>query len=232
MEKLYTMREASKVLGVCLKTLQRWDNTGKVRMVRTPTDRRRIPESEVPRILGEEESAAPPSQKRVLVVYGRVSSHEQKAKGDLDRQVEHIRKQFDHRLFDDVVVITDVSSGLNDRRAGLMRLMKLAREGGISDLAVSFKDRLTRFGFNYLETYFESYGVRIHVVSDKVEKNTVYEELVEDLLSIVTSFSGKLYGIRSKKGDVVIGKIREVIAGADHLPGGDQSGERESVRIP
>jgi excisionase family DNA binding protein len=153
MEKLYPMHEAIKILGVSLRTLQRWDNAGKIRIVRTPGGRRRVPESEMKRLLGEKE---PELQSRVLAVYARVSSHEQKAKGDLDRQVEQVRKRFDHRLFDDVLVVTDVSSGLNDQRKGLLRLMQMARERKITDLAISCKDRLTRFGFNYLNTYFES----------------------------------------------------------------------------
>lgn len=95
--------------------------------------------------------------------------------------------------------------------------MQMAREGKITDLAISYKDRLTRFGFNYLKTYFESYGVKIHIVNGEEDKKTVYEELVEDLLSIVTSFSGKLYGIRSRKKDEVTSKIREVIENAGYL---------------
>ncbi|MCS5696646.1 IS607 family transposase [Desulfofundulus thermocisternus] len=215
MEKLYPMHEAIKILGVSLKTLQRWDKAGKIKIVRTPGGRRRVPESEIKRLLGEKE---PLSAGRVLAIYARVSSHEQKAKGDLDRQVESVRKKFDHRLFDEILVIADVSSGLNDRRKGLLKLMQMAREGKITDLAVSYKDRLTRFGFNYLKTYFESYGVKIHVVNGEEDKKTVYEELVEDLLSIVTSFSGKLYGISSRKKEEVTSKIREVIENAGHLP--------------
>lgn len=100
-----------------------------------------------------------------------------------------------------------------------MRLMTLAREGKITDLAVSYRDRLTRFGFNYLKVYFESYGVKVHVVNGEEDRKTVHEELVEDLLSIVTSFSGKLYGIRSRRREEVTSKIREVIESAGHLPG-------------
>lgn len=218
MEKLYPMHEAIKILGVSLRTLQRWDNAGKIRIVRTPGGRRRVPESEMKKLLGEQE---PIFVSRVLAIYARVSSHEQKAKGDLDRQVEQVRKRFDHRLFDDVMVITDVSSGLNDRRRGLLQLMRMARKREITDLAISYKDRLTRFGFNYLKTYFESYGVKIQVVNDEGNKKSVYEELVEDLLSIVTSFSGKLYGIRSKKKEEVTSKVKEVFESAGYLPGED-----------
>lgn len=218
MRKLYPMHEAVKILGVSLKTLQRWDNDGKIKAIRTPGGRRRIPESEIKRLLGEEEIT---TSSRVLAIYARVSSHEQKKKGDLDRQVEQITKHFDQRLFEDIIVITDVSSGLNDNRKGLLKLMKLAQPGKVTDIAISYKDRLTRFGFNYLKIYFESYNVKIHIVNQQEKEKTVYEELVEDLISIVASFSGKLYGIRSRKKQAVVQKISEVIKDASHLPNAD-----------
>lgn len=73
-----------------------------------------------------------------------------------------------------------------------MKLMALAREGKITDVAVSYRDRLTRFSFNYLKTYFESHGVKVHVVNGEEDRKTAPQELVEDLLSIVTSFAGGL----------------------------------------
>lgn len=218
MRKLYPMHEAVKILGVSLKTLQRWDNDGKIKAIRTPGGRRRIPESEIKRLLGEEEIT---TSSRVLAIYARVSSHEQKKKGDLDRQVEQITKHFDQRLFEDIIVITDVSTGLNDNRKGLLKLMKLAQPGKVTDIAISYKDRLTRFGFNYLKIYFESYNVKIHIVNQQEKEKIVYEELVEDLISIVASFSGKLYGIRSRKKQAVVQKISEVIKDASHLPNAD-----------
>ncbi|ACX52895.1 DNA binding domain protein, excisionase family [Ammonifex degensii KC4] len=219
MEKLYPLHEACRILGVSLKTLQRWDKAGKIRVVRTPGGRRRVPESEVRRLLGVEKPPVP--RERALAIYARVSSHEQKARGDLDRQVESVRKKFDPRLFDDVLVVTDVSSGLNDRRKGLTRLMTLAREGKITDLAVSYKDRLTRFGFNYLKAYFENYGVKIHVVNGEEDRKTAHEELVEDLLAIVTSFAGRLYGIRSRRKEKVVRQVKEVFETAGHIPDAD-----------
>ena len=77
MEKLYPMHEAMRILGVSLKTLQRWDKAGKIKIVRTPGGRRRVPESEIRRLLGEKE---PVSTGRVLAIYARVFSHEQKQK--------------------------------------------------------------------------------------------------------------------------------------------------------
>lgn len=121
-----------------------------------------------------------------------------------------------------VVEFLKEPSGLNDRRKGLLRLMQMARKGEITDLAISYKDRLTRFGFNYLKTYLESYGVKIHVINGEDDKKSVCEELVEDLLSIVTSFSGKLYGIRSKKKEEVTARVKEVFESAGYLPDEDK----------
>ena len=77
--------------------------------------------------------------------------------------------------------------------------MKLAKENEITDVAIRYKDRLTRFGYGYLEEYFNSHGVTIHVLDQEEEIKTAQEELADDLISIITSFSGKLYGLRSKK---------------------------------
>lgn len=96
-----------------------------------------------------------------------------------------------------MVEITDVASGLSDKRVGLLRLMEMARQGKVTDIAVTHKDRLTRFGFGYLESFFSGYGVAIHVVDGEDDKKSLQEELVDDLISIVTSFSGRLYGLRS-----------------------------------
>lgn len=166
------------------------------------------------RLLGTSELAA---SDRALVIYGRVSSGEQKKKGDLDRQVLYIKEKLDLRIYQNITIITDVGSGLNDKRKGLVKLMELAKKGEMTDLAIRYKDRLTRFGFNYLSVFFESYSVKIHILDEKSEDKTLYEELTEDLLSVVTSFSGKLYGIRSGKNKLLKEKIKGVVEDVANL---------------
>ncbi len=139
------------------------------------------------RLLGKPADAV--SRPQALVAYGRVSSHEQKARGDLGRQVAHIRENLQAQDVSHVVEITDVASGLSERRPGLLRLMEMARRGEVTDIAVTYKDRLTRFGYGYLEEFFSGYGVRIHVVDGQEDRKSVQEELVDDLIAIVTSFS-------------------------------------------
>lgn len=108
----------------------------------------------------------------MLAIYGRVSSHEQKAQGDLGRQVAHVREVMAARGWTTAVEVTDVASGLSDRRPGLLRLMEMARRGEVTDVAITYRDRLTRFGFGYLERYFSSYGVRIHVVDGEDDRKS------------------------------------------------------------
>ncbi len=214
-KELYTPKEAAKILGVSVLTLQRWDRSGKIKVVRTPTNRRRFPRSEIERLLGESNMLSP---ERNLVIYARVASLEQKRKGDLDRQVNYIKEKLDLRTYNNIEIITDVGSGLNDKRKGLIKIMKRARNGEISTLAIRYKDRLTRFGFNYLEVYFKSHNVNIQVIDDKPNERTIYEELTDDLLSIVTSFSGKLYGLRSGKNKVLKEKVKVAIEDVANLP--------------
>ncbi|MDF2956327.1 MAG: putative site-specific integrase-resolvase [Candidatus Alkanophagales archaeon MCA70_species_2] len=95
-------------------------------------------------------------------------------------------------------ILTDISSGMNENRRGLKQLFKLVEGGEVGKVVITYRDRLTCFGFKYLEQYFNSYGVEIETIFDDEEK-TPKKELVEDLLAIVTSFAGKLYGMRSHK---------------------------------
>lgn len=220
MNKLLTMKEAKEYLGVTTKTIQRWDAEGKIEIVRTPGGRRRIPLSEVERLLGKNATS-----QRKVAIYARVSSNEQKQKGDLERQVEFLKKNMDPRFLL-VEVISDVGSGLNDKRKGLVKLMKLAKDKQITDLAIRYKDRLTRFGYRYLEEYFKSHNVTIHVLDEAKTMKTAQEELADDLISIITSFSGKLYGLRSKKHRELQQTVKETIIDVSHLS--DEIEERDN----
>ena len=215
MDRLHRMEEAAGLLGIHPQTLRAWDVQGKIRVVRTPGGKRRVPESEIRRLQGEDVVGGL-DMPSAWAVYGRVSTHEQKARGDLARQVVHVRETLQvSQGVRPSVEITDVASGLSDKRPGLLRLMALARQGKISGIAITYRDRLTRFGFGYLEEFFRGYGVRIHVVDGQEDYKAVQEELVDDLIAVVTSFSGKLYGLRSH------GKAKALVdAVKGHVGGG------------
>ncbi|MGC9076800.1 MAG: IS607 family transposase [Conexivisphaera sp.] len=220
MERLYTLKEAKRLLGVTTRTIQRWDKDGKIRVVRTVGGRRRIPESEIKRILGLREE-------REVVGYARVSSSTQR--DDLERQRQAIRSYARERGYGDVQVLADVGSGLNEDRRNFIKLLELVAERRVSKVIITHDDRLTRFGFETLRRMFEGFGTSIEVMDDEDggggKTPREREELVEDMITVVSHFAGKLYGMRSHR-------YREVVEGARKLVsnGGSRDHDREGTR--
>jgi putative resolvase len=189
-EKLYTTGEVVKIFGVSYVAVKKWAYSGKIKYIKTPGGKYRYPESEIRRLLGEQ------MPKGKVAIYARVSSADQKE--DLERQKQKLIEYAKSKGYQDIEVIEDIASGLNENRKGLNKLLKLATESQIEAVFITHKDRLTRFGFEYLETFFNSYGCRIETVdSEKVKEPQ--QELVEDLIAIVTSLAGRIYGARSRK---------------------------------
>lgn len=203
-EKLLTLSEACKRLGVHPNTLRKWDRQGKVRVVRT-VGGRRIPESEVERLMG----VVKPDVSKKAVIYARVSSHDQK--GDLERQKQSLLNYAKSKGYEVIAILEDVASGLNENRKSLNKIFDMVEKREVGTVIISFKDRLTRFGFKYLERYFASHNVKIEVVNGEEPKDA-YQELVEDLITLVSSFAGKLYGLRSHKYKKVVEGVKQLIA--------------------
>jgi len=199
MEKLYTMKEASQMLGVNLRTLQRWDEEGKIHCVRTIGGKRRVPESEIKRILGLHEE-------RKIIGYARVSSNTQR--DDLERQIEAITQYAKEQGWD-IEILKDIGSGLNEERKNFQKLLKMVMDKKVSKVIVTYPDRLTRFGFKTLQQFFQNYGTEIIVINQ--EEKELKEELVEDLITIVSHFAGKLYGMRSRKYKEVVENTRRLL---------------------
>jgi len=192
-------------LGISFITLKRWIYQGKVKAVKSPSRRYRIPESEVLRIMGK-----PPRPKNRAILYARVSGGDQVKDGDLDRQVEHLLEYAKMKGYEVVEVDKEVGSGLNDERRKLMKDLRHIIDNGADVILVEYKDRLTRFGFNYLDMLCQSHGARIESVHDDVKKDAM-QELVEDMISIVQSLSARLYGRRSRKYRKVVGGLKDAV---------------------
>ena len=152
----------------------------------------RVPESEVRRIA----EGLPISKEVRAVVYASVSSADQKS--DLERQAEYLIQYCSSKGYRAVDVLSDAASGLKTDRKRLLKLFDYVINRQVDVVVVTYRNRLTRFGFEYLEYFFNQYGVRIEVVFSEEPKDA-YRELVEDLIEIVTSFAGKLYGLRSRR---------------------------------
>jgi putative resolvase len=194
---MFSVSQAARRLGVCPKTIRRWDDQGKIYCHRTLGNHRRIPLSEVNRLLGifHREILEHSDTKR-CAVYARVSGHRQKTDGDLDRQLKtlitHCRQHSKTRP----LVFTDIGSGLNMKRRDLQQLLNLAQKSIIDTLFITHRDRLVRFGVDLLHHILEDYGVRL-VVLMETEDRTPQEELVTDLMTLIASFSGRVYGLRA-----------------------------------
>jgi len=189
--RLLRPKEACSRLGVSYSTLRRWIKEGRIRAVQTLGGKYRIPESEVRRLL----SGATGGEARA-VIYARVSSSDQKS--DLERQVQYLMQYCTAKGYRVVDVLSDTASGLNTGRRGLLKLFNYVVNRQVDVVVVTYRDRLTRFGFEYLEYFFKQYGARIEAVLGEEPKDA-YQELVEDLIAVVTLFAGKLYGVRSNK---------------------------------
>lgn len=194
----YTVGEVAKLLGVHVKTVQVWDRTGVLPFSRTHTNRRILPKDKIIELLDSRGLLYKDEKdNRRDVIYARVSSHEQKTKGDLDRQIMFLINSVDD--LKNPLVLSEVGSGLNDKRKKLLQLIDLIFKKEVDRIFVTYRDRLTRFGFNYLEAICKKQGVSIIVVKDITKEKSIQEELTEDMMALIASFSGKLYGLRSQE---------------------------------
>jgi excisionase family DNA binding protein len=197
MEKLLTVKQVSEILHVHGRTLKNWDTSGKLPAIKTQGGHRRYKESQIESLLGIKNEAEITIKKDVAAIYARTSSHDQKNHGDLDRQSNRISQYCANMKYNVSYVINDVGSGLNDKRAGFIKLCNLVINKSINKVVIENKDRLTRFQFNLIEIFFKSYDVDIIITNKK--EITEEEELVNDVMMLMASFSGKLYGKRSAK---------------------------------
>jgi putative resolvase len=190
MSKVYRISEFAKRVGCSASALRNWDHDGRFVAKRTATGQRYYLESDVRKYLN-----LPAAQDSRVVVYSRVSSRNQI--DDLKRQVEALERFCSST---GVVVdewIQEVGGGMNFKRKQFLVLMDDISLGKVSQLIIAHKDRLTRFGFDYFSHMAQTNGCEIVVINQ--ESLSPQQEMVEDLLAIVHTFSCRLYGLRKYK---------------------------------
>lgn len=193
----YTTGDVAKLFNVTPRTIQQWDREGLIGFDRTPTNRRKVSKEKLIAYLKtrnmfyEEEG-----KEKKDIIYARVSTQGQVKQGDLDRQVSYIISQIPNLR--NLVVLKETGSGLNSKRKKIQQLIRMIMNDEVNRIFVTYKERLTRFGFEYLETICNMKDVEIVILQDKEEK-TIEQELAEDIMMLLASFSGKLYGLRSHK---------------------------------
>ena len=179
--------EAAYLLGVSTDTLRRWESEGKLTAERTKGGHRRY---DLTTILKDEASEG------LTVLYCRVSTRPQKK--DLDRQIAVLETYAEINGWQNCLTLKDIGSGVNYKKKGLNKLLSLLVEGKVSRLVLTNKDRLLRFGSELVFSMCELYGVEV-IILNKTPDASPEEELVKDVLEIITVFSAKLHSMRSKK---------------------------------
>ena len=192
MDKMISISEAGKVLGVTTRTLKRWDEKGVLKSYRTFGNHRRYKLSEVEAFLGIADENKDNDFKRAYV-YARVSTKKQADSGNLERQKERIIKYCEEKGYKINYIYEEIASGLNDKRRELIKMFRKLDD--VDVIVIEYADRLARFGYTYLEEFAKVKGVAIEAIEQK-EKQEADEEMVEDLISVITCFSARLYGAR------------------------------------
>lgn len=201
--------EVSKILGVTPKTIRLWEEQGKIHPERTPNGHRRYDRNEIIRLskfYGKIRNETEQNERRTIA-YARVSSHDQKE--DLKRQIE-LLESFCAANGWQYVIIQDLGSGLNYDKRGLKNLIKQICDGDIERLVITHKDRLLRFGSEIIFSLCENYNVEVVILNKGEIQPSFEEELVGDVLEIITVFSARLYGARSHKNKKIMDNLKGV----------------------
>lgn len=195
-DDLVSVRVARGLLGVSSRTLRRYTQEGRLPDRRSVGGHRLFRIAELERLRHSRSRAGLGGGS--VVVYARVSTSEQRREGDLDRQLDRLKNAAGERPL--VGVFTDVASGLSDRRPGLNRLLQRVERGDIEVVLIEHADRLARFGSAYIERLLSNCGCRLELVGvDDVLDDSRESELTRDLITVVASFAGRLYGARGNK---------------------------------
>lgn len=199
--KFYKLSEVSKMTSISVVTLRLWIKNKKINYTKTQGNHYLISEEEIMRIFNLKQKNEP---KRKIIGYCRVSSKKQE--DDLKRQIDYV-KQYCITKGYSFEIIEDIGSGINYNKNGLNLLINLIIQNRIEKIVVLYKDRLVRFGFELIENICKQFNTAIEII-DNTEK-TEEQELVEDMIQIVTVFSCKLQGKRANKAKKILKELKE-----------------------
>ena len=178
--------EVLSMLGISRVTLCRYVKLGKIRTIELPNGYYSYNKEDVYRLKGLD-------VKRKKVIYARVSTSKQKK--DLENQIETITAYVNKNGYGIDEVYSDIASGMILDRKSFSNLLSAVMANEIDEVYISYKDRLTRLDFDLVSRLFSQYGTKINVINSSKNKSAE-EELFEDLISVIHSFSIKAYSKR------------------------------------
>lgn len=197
--------DTAKELGVSVKTVRRWADSGKLRYERSPSGHRRFYLADIKRITPRDFNQL---EDRVTINYARVSSSDQK--DDLTRQIQ-VLEAFSGTNGWQFETISDLGSGLNYNKKGLQKLLKRIMQGDVGRLVLTHKDRLLRFGSEIVFAMCEEFETEVVIINKSTEETTFEQELVTDMIELITVFSARLYGSRSRKNKKLLDNVAKAV---------------------
>ncbi len=199
----YSIGKTAELLGVTIQTVRNWEEQGKIKSIRSVGNHRRFSEDEINRIL----CLTKPKNEKITLGYARVSTANRK--NDLERQIRVIEK-FCVANGWRYKTISDIGSGLKYDKKGLLEVIKLIETNQVCRLVINYKDRLLRFGSEIIFEICKYHDVEVVVITEDENKSDE-QELAEDVISIITVFSAKLYGKRSHKNKKILEDVKELM---------------------
>lgn len=198
--KLYKIGEFAEMTGFSTHTLRNWDKNEKLKPAEIINGQRYYSEEQYHQLVG----TSVIQKEKKIIGYARVSSNQQK--NDLERQVENIKTYMYAKGYQ-FEMITDIGSGINYNKKGLKTLIQKIESNEVEKIVILYKDRLLRFGYELLEYICELHNVKIEIID--TTENTEQEELVEDLVQLITAFSDKMQGKRAKRTKELMQALRD-----------------------
>jgi len=192
----------AKSLGVSIQTLRNWDKEGKLKPTYVTENGYRYYSEDLLNKFRNIKNVNKIKKKNIL--YARVSTKNQK--DDLNRQIDNL-KQYAYSKGYSFEIITDIGSGINYKKEGLLKMINLVECGEVDRIIVLYKDRLIRFGYDLIEYICKLNDTKIEIVDNSTISKE--QELTEDLIQIITVFANKLYGARRKKTINLIKSVKE-----------------------
>ena len=192
----------AKSLGVSIQTLRNWDKEGKLKPTYVTENGYRYYSEDLLNKFRNIKNINKIKKKNIL--YARVSTKDQK--DDLNRQIDNL-KQYAYSKGYSFEIITDIGSGINYKKEGLLKMINLVECGEVDRIIVLYKDRLIRFGYDLIEYICKLNDTKIEIVDNSTISKE--QELTEDLIQIITVFANKLYGARSKETINLIKSVKE-----------------------
>lgn len=188
-------KKASEILGVKRHTLYKYDKEGLIETIRSPGGKRFYNVNKYLQDNNLIENKKEEKKKKRRICYARVSSHSQKP--ELENQ-KKILKQ----IYPDYEILYDIGSGINFKRKNFLKIINYGITGELDELVITYKDRLCRIGFDLIKTLLKNTKIRIIYDCNKSPE----EEVVNDLIEIITVFSSRVYGLRSYKEKIIVEK--------------------------